>query len=668
MNSNFYCNIGDKEAHKKLIELLENYSQENNKQIYIIDKPQGAKKFDYDYKDALILLIPKTNIIILNLNHSKKQEFLDYCEDILEDVGYLSDKYDYKQVIGRPRKWRNYFKFIENDLNRINIISEITLNTVKDESDSRSIELIISLLTGSINDIDRIGNELPQDLLDIVKKKIILFDGDQTNFIYKDKNKKQISIQGLAGTGKTELLLHKLKELYISGNSSKIVITCFNKILANTLRDRIPVFFNFMKVEEQIKWNDRLYVMHSWGSKGQKLSGIYSYICSHYDIPFYPYSFNRKLDSVCKNAIIDLDKIKNFEPCFDYILIDESQDFPKEFFELCNKVTRTKIYIAGDIFQNVFGDISSKVEPDYLLNKCYRTDPKTLMFAHCVSMGLLEQSKLRWLSDDEWKACGYQHEKKGSKYILSRNPIRRFEDIQKYKVKSTNLIVDSPDNYISQILKIIEELNSSYPSIKPDDIGIVFLENSDDNYKFATALSYKIYNKFNYYSNIGYETKEKSSGSIFISNRNNIKGLEFPFIICVCRYKFNRNYILRNSIYMMLTRSFITSYLLITNDNDKELIDRYSKALLEINEKNCVTIQEPSESEKQEINKELISQINLNKTQEDIINEIIAKMNMEEQLKDKITQQTKDIINDNMDEIKIEKVIKSLYNINKELE
>ena len=29
---------------------------------------------------------------------------------------------------------------------------------------------------------------------------------------------------------------------------------------------------------------------------------------------------------------------KNFKPCFDYILVDESQDFPEVFFDVCKKV------------------------------------------------------------------------------------------------------------------------------------------------------------------------------------------------------------------------------------------------------------------------------------------------------------------------------------------
>ena len=40
-------------------------------------------------------------------------------------------------------------------------------------------------------------------------------------------------------------------------------------------------------------------------------------------------------------------------------------------------VTRKKIYVAGDIFQSIFNiENLEKVNADFLLNKCYRTDPK----------------------------------------------------------------------------------------------------------------------------------------------------------------------------------------------------------------------------------------------------------------------------------------------------
>ena len=51
-------------------------------------------------------------------------------------------------------------------------------------AEARKADLLISLLTGSINDIEKIGAVQPTTLLEKVKKNIILFDGEQTRFIF----------------------------------------------------------------------------------------------------------------------------------------------------------------------------------------------------------------------------------------------------------------------------------------------------------------------------------------------------------------------------------------------------------------------------------------------------------------------------------------------------
>lgn len=50
--------------------------------------------------------------------------------------------------------------------------------------ESRVIDLIISLIVGSINDTSKINLEA-SNLLDTIKSKIILFDTDQTKFVFQ---------------------------------------------------------------------------------------------------------------------------------------------------------------------------------------------------------------------------------------------------------------------------------------------------------------------------------------------------------------------------------------------------------------------------------------------------------------------------------------------------
>jgi superfamily I DNA and RNA helicase len=518
------------------------------------------------------------------------------------------------------------------------------------------------LATGSINEAKRLGLGVPDNVLDQIKRKIVLFDGEQTKFIFDEPNKKRITIQGLAGTGKTELLLHKIKELYTTEEDCKIVFTCHNEILADSLRKRVPEFFDFMKVEEQIQWEKRLWVMRSWGSRGNPQTGVYSYICSYYQIPFSSYSYMRSFDKICKDALSRLEQIEDFHGCFDYILIDESQDFSDGFFALCEKVAEKCVYVAGDIFQDIFENKSlTVVNPDFMLNKCYRTDPRTLMGAHAIGMGLFEQ-KLRWLKDDEWEACGYNVERDEKHIILHRKPLMRFEDIDMSKTDGITIIPSENCNYLSTVLHTIDKIIGANPTVLPDDIGIIFMENIDANFKLAANLQVMIHEKYNWTVNIGYETKEKKEGTLFVSNRNNVKGLEFPFVICIMQGVLSNDFSVRNSIYMMLTRSFLTSYLILPSQAKN--IKMLTPGIEFVNRKGYLIVEEPSEKEKESLANAIIKRTNLHKSLYDLAEEIMDQIGVtKKENRQALHEMTKARFNKEVDRDKLEEFIQTNWSM-----
>lgn len=639
----FYSNIDRTIKSEKIFNILETYSKNFQKQVYVLDKPLGEKeRYNYGYKDAMVIFIPKTKVLFLNLSPEREEEFTDYVEDYIEDLGYISDKYGYKETLGRPRFWRE--KLIEeivisSEEEVDNFEENLERYKLENEELIRKGELLISLVIGSINDIERIKGSVPDNLLDKVKRKIILFDGDQTRFIYQNLNQKTIRIQGMAGTGKTELLLHKLKELYMKDSKSKIVLTCHNKILHNTLKERIPNFFDFMKVEEQIKWEERLWCMPSWGSKKDKNSGLYSYICHTYELHFKSFGYFRSFQRTCEVLLEELKKLENIKPCFDYILIDESQDFPKEFIEICELIVKKSIYVAGDIFQNIFDiNIKGDSSPDFLLNKCYRTDPKTLMFAHALGMGLFEKDKISWLDEEGWQACGYEVQKyeEENKFILSRKPLRRFEDLE--TIDSIELLSLEKDKYNVEIIKILLEIKKNNPTVKPDDIAIVFLEDQNINYLLMDELTLQIEKYIGWEVNKGYETKERRANTLLISNRNNVKGLEFPFIICVSSKEIDRNFKKRNALYMMLTRSFLKTYFIFSNSNSQEFKDVLKVGLKKIIKEGKLEITIPTNEEKKQIMTEIEMHKNHKKSASEMIDDAIKKLKIDSKFIAKIKQ------------------------------
>lgn len=634
-SSFFFNNTEDQHLTHEILFNLKNFAEQNVNPIYLLNRPLSEKKYDYTMGKVFIFLSPGTKIYIVNLNLNT-EDLEELYLDFIEDLGHIADKYEYTDVIDRPRKWKKYIERINIDefVSKIeaSVISDFFQeNSLSGDIERRTVELLISLLTGSINSIKRVGKLAPQSDLEKIKQNIILFDGDQTRFIFEENYEdKIIKVQGLAGTGKTELLLHRLKEIYLSDSSYKIAFTCQSKTLANRLKVRVKDFFDFMKVEKQIEWNEKLWVMHAWGStKYTSNNGLYAYICKNYDLPFYTPS-DGSFKFACEQTLSYAKSIRReFEPLFDFILIDEGQDFTDDFFELCKLATRNEVFVAGDIFQDIFGIQKIEYDSHYLLNKCYRTDPRTMMFAHGIGMGLFEKPIKRWLQDDEWNACGYSIDKvEHDMYQLTREPVRRFGSSNlDHELDSVKIIENSTDNELNNIIETIGIIKEKYPDVKPDDIAIVYT-NPYLDYKKIDNLSSEIYKKFHCNINRLHSTKAVYEDHIVVSNKNNIKGLEFPFVICIVDYKIDDEPQNRNTIYMALTRSFITSYLIINEDSNANLISSFKAGLQQINENMKIVVKEPSDEDKKFQQKILSTHNKTPKSQHEIIAEIFEQLNV----------------------------------------
>ena len=631
-DGNFFNNANVVEC-QDFFDSLEAYSNDNNQLMYVISRPLSEKKYQYDINNPCVVLIPGNRIIFLNIDGDER--FEDFILDFLEDLSSIADKYNHISVLGRSRRWREELCFegnISNDVEEL-----INDSKCNNSEEVRKCNLLISLIIGSINDIARIGANISDNLLDQIKQRIILFDAKQTKFIFNEIDRKIIRIQGLSGTGKTELLLHKLKEIFLHEEGKRIALTCHNKVLASSLRKRIPDFFNFMKVEQQIKWNETLFCFHAWGSSGDINSGFYRYLCYFYQIPFEYYSRNNSFRSVCQKAINFLKENNdlNGKFAFDYLFIDESQDFPQEFFELCDLVVRDKIFIAGDVFQSIFDDnITTSYTPDFLLNKCYRTHTQTLMLAHSLGMGLLEPKKLRWLNQEEWQACGYIYEelRKDNKCCLARTPISRLDTENKF----TPFLLDIDDcseiNILRYIHKTISQIRSDNDTVQPEDIAIIF-PNGNMIYETATSIENMLWDDFEYKTNKSYETKcSHTKGEVFLANRNNVKGLEFPFVIIIITgmsEKLSQNNITnRNAMYMAITRSFIQSYILIDNNNYvKSIASILNQNIKPIISSEIILTELPHEDEIKVLDEKLKElQLNENLTLEDTMELIYSEL------------------------------------------
>ena len=96
MNRLFYCNVEKTNLISDFIKKLDEYSEENSRPVYIIEKAlvNDGKIDEYEYKEKIIVLIPKQKILVINLGIESGQ-FDDFTSDFIDDLEYLSKRFEY---------------------------------------------------------------------------------------------------------------------------------------------------------------------------------------------------------------------------------------------------------------------------------------------------------------------------------------------------------------------------------------------------------------------------------------------------------------------------------------------------------------------------------------------------------------------------------------------
>lgn len=274
-------------------------------------------------------------------------------------------------------------------------------------------------------------------------------------------------IRGLAGSGKTIILALKAAYLHANDPSADIVVTFNTRSLYQQFKTLIRRFY-FDQVSDEPDWS-KLKILHAWG--GASDAGVYSIITSESGLEAIPfgaariqYGYSDAFKGVCAEALKGLPSGSKRPQLFDYVLIDEAQDFPASFFQLVYAVTRSpkRVVWAYDELQNL-GDSSmpqldelfgvnkdgiQNVEivnadgapkEDILLPICYRNPAWLLTTALGVGLGIKRTANalpVQMFSAPEfWNEIGYDSKGElalGKNVRLHRNVNRSakfFEDV-----------------------------------------------------------------------------------------------------------------------------------------------------------------------------------------------------------------------------------------------
>lgn len=224
-------------------------------------------------------------------------------------------------------------------------------------------------------------------------------------------------IRGLAGSGKTVILAMKAALTHLRYPSAKILYTFSTKALYQHVKRLITRFYRqFNDTDPDFIY--KIKVMHSWG--GRTSEGVYHEACINNEANFYTFPEAQRLNhanpfsGACKKLLSET-KIK---PEYDYIFIDEAQDFDENFLKLCLKLTTdAKMVFGSDVFQNIFQTTAPTAEEllgeghelksDSFIQICYRTPCATLLAAHSIGLGIYGRPVQVIKSVEDWKSLGY---------------------------------------------------------------------------------------------------------------------------------------------------------------------------------------------------------------------------------------------------------------------
>jgi len=274
------------------------------------------------------------------------------------------------------------------------------------------------------------------DAIRELEKQIALLDYEQEKVAIPIAPGPQ-RIRGLAGTGKTVLLAMKAANIHKHYPDKQILFTFNTQSLYNQAKSLITKFYRY-HTDSDPDW-EKIHIRHGWGGKDRP--GVY------YDLAFrqgvFPMNLNlaKKMNprapfqAVCQKALTSA-----IDPAYDYILVDEAQDFPKEFLQILYKLSRPPhcVYWAYDELQSLFAtdmpkpeelfgmdekgkplvtldgdDYPGEIEKDLVLKQSYRCPPQILMTAHAIGLGLYSKRGCVQIlpSADSWNAIGYEIKK-----------------------------------------------------------------------------------------------------------------------------------------------------------------------------------------------------------------------------------------------------------------
>lgn len=325
-------------------------------------------------------------------------------------------------------KYANKLPLVTSEHEMLTFFEKLSFRAPIDED---VYEELISTFEGSKGLIKPNKRDLEDD--DSTSKKAIAAKVEAAISLFDHQQKRGMlgritgpqRIRGLAGSGKTVVLAMKAALTLLENPNAKIAYTFYTKSLYQHVKRLITRFYRQFN-DQDPDWDRSMYVIHGWG--GSYNEGLYSIACRTHGASFIDFreasskTGGDRFDYACKSLLGQV----NIKPQFDYIFVDEGQDFPSSFMQLCHKLAHDGKFVVGyDDLQTIFqaktpdsgqffgkndkGEPNAKFEEDVVLHKCYRNPREVLVAAHAVGFGIYGKKIVQMLeSREHWQDVGYE--------------------------------------------------------------------------------------------------------------------------------------------------------------------------------------------------------------------------------------------------------------------
>lgn len=539
------------EISKELVDYLSDEKQNLDGSVVYYEYPIYMDIEDQALSPKLLLISPDTGVFVVNCSAVSEINDVSILDDETSQIeNYLFSKFIKSKVLRGKNKRELSFTLqsvlylplaesidydVENTIckEKSEVLSILDVNNC--QLTEEMIKEICSILEGSKAILKPKAREISHD--DTTSKGYILNKMEQ-QMAYLDKDQKQAAlsqingpqrIRGLAGSGKTIILCMKAALIHLRDPDKKILYTFLTKSLYDYIETMIIRFYKLFG-DGSLPDFDKIQIKHSWG--GENVAGVYYSACKNNNIIPLTFRqakekafFDEPFDIVCNDL---LEKTSgNLAKEYDYVLIDEAQDFQPSFYQLCRAIVKddclvwcyddlqniydVKIQDTIKTFENKYGaeeidlvklnEQYDALNNDVVLAKTYRNPREILVLAHAIGFGIYNDSLIQSLENKQhWIDFGYNvlegNCRLGDRMVIERpkdNSPLLISDLQTPEQIIELKSLSSDKEEVEWVADSIE-YNIKNENVRPDDIIVICLDNKNSKGQLrslSTKLSLK---------------------------------------------------------------------------------------------------------------------------------------------------------------------------------